>query len=203
MYFFDPESLKCHQIPNDWEDYFATIREVSNAQIKCFGNWIGGWSASTNVNIECRDYVMNIYWSELLPAYSNIEASRIALGNSLYSSAYTPDLLATYLSDFEIYSDLVNKVQVYIDAGCCVIGYDSNVNVDMSILTFTTGNCQTIIGDAEKCTGVFIQQVDDGSEFRGRVTIMKDKASINTNDITVVGERYLPFEPMPPTGNFY
>ena len=40
MYLFDIEDFNCDVIPNDWEGYGTSIREVFDANLKCLNNLI-------------------------------------------------------------------------------------------------------------------------------------------------------------------
>lgn len=175
MYLADDESydeskvLKCDEIPSDWEDYYANYRTLFNNNLKCVGALI-----ETKINefpTEVQDK-LNALFMEYNDAIDEARSHLLALIDVLYtnptgSNCFDKTLYTTYISSYNIAKDLLLEINILLTTGGDVIAIQPNIGVDTSIVYPTTGSTKVT-----KCVGVYMKQMDFGSEFIGSVSIM-------------------------------
>lgn len=172
MYLFDLDDFKCDQIPNDWEDYGVAYRNLFNQNLKCVNTLID--SKSGEFPKEVMDKLYELF-EEYKDAIDEARANLNILINTLYeeypsgSNCFDKTLYTNYITSFNIVKNLLKEINLWITTGGDVIGYDLNVGVDTKIIYPTSGSTSTKV---VKCTGVYMKQMDFGSEFIGSVTVM-------------------------------
>jgi len=170
MYLFDLDDFKCDQIPNDWEDYGVAYRNLFNQNLKCVNNLIESKSGEFPKKVMDKLYSL---FQEYKDAIDEARANLNILINTLYeeypsgSNCFDKTLYTNYIASFNVVKELLLEINLMITTGGDVIGYDLNVGVDTSVVYPTTGSTKTT-----KCTGVYMKQMDFGSEFIGRVTVI-------------------------------
>lgn len=166
MYFFDKEDFNCNEIPNDWEDYATTFRSLMDVYTKSFASWYAS-NQNPNISSECHDKI-----AELFDSWKNT----FIVGTRTKFALFIAELVATPTDDtcgfdsttYYNYLDAYNKmikvsdeITLLTNSGCKLENFNRNVGVDIS----------TITGDKKvsQCHGVYIKQIDNGSEFIGKI----------------------------------
>ena len=172
MYLFDLEDFKCDQLPDDWEDYASTIRALFDYNLKCIGNLIK--TKSEEYTKEFYDKLWTLFL-EYKAAVDEAKAVLYILIQELYanpegSNCFDKTLYTNYMASYAIVEDLLQEINLLLTTGGDVIGYDFNVGVDTTIVYPVSGSSSTKV---TKCTGVYMKQMDFGSEFIGSVNIME------------------------------
>jgi len=172
MYLFDLEDFKCDQLPDDWEDYATTIRALFDYNLRCIGNLIK--SKGEEYTKEFYDKLWTLFL-EYKAAVDEAKESLFILIEELYanpegSNCFDKTLYTNYMASYAIVEDLLQEINLLLTTGGDVIGYDFNVGVDTTIVYPVSGSTSTKV---TKCTGVYMKQMDFGSEFIGSVTIME------------------------------
>ena len=171
MYLFDLDDFKCDQLPNDWEDYAITIRALFDVNLKCIFGLVE--SKSGEFSQEVMDK-LNQMLQDYKDAVDEAKANLNTLIEELYanpsgSNCFDKTLYTNYIASYNIVKDLLQEINLWVTTGGDVIGYDLNVGVDTKIVYPTSGSTSTKV---VKCNGVYMKQMDFGSEFIGSVTIM-------------------------------
>ena len=91
-----------------------------------------------------------------------IEALKVA---TTYGCDFDNTIYLDYVKNNEDKISLGNEITLLITTGCNLVASNNDLSVDTSNVT---KNSKT-----EKCTGVYIKQINYGSEFRGSVNIYK------------------------------
>lgn len=170
MYLFDREDFNCDVIPNDWEDYATTIRALFDANLKCLNNLIK--SKQSEVSTETYNKLLLLF-QDYLTAVNDTKASLNTLvqelsANPSGSTCFDKTLYINYLSSYSIVQDLLQEINLLIITNGDIIGYDLNVSSDTTLIYPVSGSSSTKV---LTCTGVYMKQMDFGSEFIGSVSI--------------------------------
>lgn len=174
MYFFDLEDYAsvygCSTLPSNWDTFGDYLNKIHSNYNKNFIAWYDTKKDVVNsFNDKCALNITDKYnlWVKINTATTN----RInALINELKTSTtYGCDFDNTYYLDYvknnEDKISLGNEITLLITTGCHLVASNDNLSVDTSNVTT---NSKT-----EKCTGVYIKQINYGSEFRGSVNVYK------------------------------
>ena len=171
MYLFDPEDFKCDVIPSDWEDYATTIRELFNQNIKCLDNLIK--SKQGGYTTEFYDKLWSLF-QDYITAVDDCKAELYILTQELNanpsgSNCFDKTLYTNYIASFNVVQNLLQEINMLITTGGEAIGYDLNVGSDTTVIYPVSGSSSTKVST---CTGIYMKQMDFGSEFIGTVTVM-------------------------------
>ena len=185
MYFFelltpnDPNNFNgfnCNIVPNNWNDYEAVysqdfrrytqcvynsynqklrdyLRErkltnVTKLSDSCYNNIITTFNAFTTQVTITRDSMTN-----LITALTNATPNQ--------PSTFDANVYYTYITNYDTMADTGKRLDLMLTTGCGVIGIDNKVGIDTSVI----GSKLT-----QQCTGVYMKQINNGSEFIGTVT---------------------------------
>lgn len=174
MYFYDLQDFAavygCSTLPSDWDNFQIYLNDI---HLNYSENFIDWYKTKKEIidkfNDECINNITEKY--NLWVTLNTATTTRInALINELKTSTtYGCDFDNTYYLDYvknnEDKISLGNEITLLITTGCNLVASNDNLSVDTSNVTT---NSKT-----EKCSGVYIKQINYGSEFRGSVIIMK------------------------------
>ena len=170
MYFFDKEYFNCNAMPSDWEDYATTIRELINAYAKGFAMW---YESNNNSSLDCEDKIVSLFdtWKNtLLDNTRTTLASLIAelTATSTDTCNFDSTKHTNYLNAYNKMVNTSNEITLLITSECMLIGVENNVGVDSINILPTNGVTKNKIST---CNGVYMKQMNNGSEFIGKVTV--------------------------------
>jgi hypothetical protein len=189
MYFFDLEDyattyrigtteingFDCNSIPKDWEDYLSQYRSESGRFIKCFYElykqkqfeYLGGNNEGLAPNTDpCWDNIQLKYilfetlFNEML-IKMNVLITALAAATPYQPETFDISLYYSYIDTYNRMMDESKKLILMLNTRCTIMGVENNVGVDTQTLGTKTIN---------KCTGVYMKQMDNGSEFIGKIT---------------------------------
>jgi hypothetical protein len=169
--------FNCSIVPNDWEDYLEQYMAEKDRFAKCFNElllekkfeYLGG-NNQNEVPLPntdpCWDKTIEMY--TLFESLFNETTIKMNLLIAALAAA-TPNQpetfdVSTYYTYIETYNKMIEtskKLMLMFNTRCAVMGIENNVGVD----TQTLGT--KIV---HKCTGVYMKQMDNGSEFIGNIT---------------------------------
>lgn len=190
MYFFNlydgnnPNNFNgfnCNIVPNNWADYNYVYRQDFNRYTKCI---ISSYRKNRDYYINKNNLLTNTaklndgcyvkaeaMYMLFKDSQTQANSSMTLLMDALIIA--TPNQPETfdsktyydYISDYNKMADIGKKLGLMFTTGCSVIGIENNVGVDTSIV----GSNLT-----QQCTGVYMRQIDNGSEFIGKITNSND-----------------------------
>ena len=174
MYFFDLEDYAsvygCSTLPSSWDTFESYLYTIHSSYSTNFKAWYENKEDIINsFDSECIKNISEKYgvWTSIDKATSNIIATLI--DELKTSTTYGCDFDNTYYLDYvknnEDKISLANEITLLITTGCELVGSNDNIGVDTSNITTKS--------KIEKCTGVYIKQINYGSEFRGTINIYK------------------------------
>jgi hypothetical protein len=189
MYFFDLEDyattyrigttefngFDCNSIPKDWEDFTGVYRTERDRFVSCFNElyrqkqseYLGGDNeGELPTNDACLNKTNEIYmlFEALLgetETKMNLLIAALAAATPYQPETFDISLYYSYIDTYNRMIETSKNLILMLNTRCGVIGVENNVGVD----TQTLGN-KTI----NKCTGVYMKQMDNGSEFIGKIT---------------------------------
>ena len=162
MYLFDLEDYNCNAVPNDWEDYATGFRASYDAYMGCISRYLKSMSGSMSASDVVK---LNDLLEELTVAYNDAKAKVTILLNALSIAPLNcldKSLLTNYMASFNYFKSISQKINVILTTGGDAIAVKSDIGVDLTTITPTQGK-------TTKCEGVYMKQMDNGSEFRGKI----------------------------------
>jgi hypothetical protein len=163
MYLFDLEEYNCNAVPNDWEDYATGFRASYDAYMGCISRYLKSMSGSMSASDVVK---LNDLLEELTVAYNDAKAKVTILLNALSIAplnCLNKTLVSNYMSSYSEFKMIAQKINVILTTGGDAIAINPQVGVDLTTITPTQGK-------TTKCEGVYMKQMDNGSEFRGKIT---------------------------------
>ncbi len=169
MYLFDREDFNCDVIPNDWEDYAGSLRYLFNGNLKCLNKLIDSKKSELSNNTWNQ---LQILFEEYKNAVTETKLNlsiliQALVANPSGSTCFDKTVFTNYLASYSIVKKLSQELNLLIATNGDYIGYDLNVGVGNSTIFPTSGSSKVTT-----CSGVYIKQMDFGSEFIGTVTVM-------------------------------
>ena len=163
MYLFDLEEYNCNAVPNDWEDYATGFRASYDAYMGCISRYFTSVSGSMSASDIVK---FNDLLEELTVAYNDAKAKVTILLNALSIAplnCLNKTLVSNYMSSYSEFKMIAQKINVILTTGGDAIAINPQVGVDLTTISPTQGK-------TTKCEGVYMKQMDNGSEFRGKIT---------------------------------
>jgi len=177
--------FNCSIVPNDWEDYLEQYRAEKDRFAKCFNElllektfeYLGGDNGielPVPINDPCWDEIQSmitLFYSLFGQTTNKMDILIAALAAATPNQPETFDV-NVYYDYIETYNEMMDTSKMIIimfNTRCSVMGVENNVGVD----TKTLGT--KIV---HKCTGVYMKQMDNGSEFIGNIS---SKPNITSN----------------------
>ena len=163
MYLFDKEDFKCNAVPTDWEDYGTGFRASYDAYMGCISRYIKSRSGSMSASDVVK---LNNLLEELTVAYNDAKAKVTILINALSIAPLNcldKTLVSNYMSSYSEFKMIAQKISIILATNGDAIAINPQVGVDLTTISPTQGK-------TTKCEGVYMKQMDNGSEFRGKIT---------------------------------
>lgn len=178
--------FNCSIVPNDWEDYLEQYKAEKDRFAKCFNElllektfeYLGGDNGSelpVPINDPCWDEIQSmitLFYSLFGQTTNKMDILIAALAAATPNQPETFDV-NVYYDYIETYNEMMDTskmIIIMLNTRCSVMGVENNVGVD----TQTLGT--KIV---HQCTGVYMKQMDNGSEFIGNIS---SKPNITSND---------------------
>jgi len=154
--------LNCNEIPSDWEDYVTRLRQLRQEYAMCFSGWYNQ-NIIPLVGTPCGDEIEILYdeWARTLPT---VASAAIALIESLVSGSFDYTTYTNYITLYNLMIEYSDTITFKINNNCEASVINNTSDVDT--INITNG------GVIEKCTGVYIKQINMGSEFIGTITVI-------------------------------
>jgi len=185
MYFFDflgpndPNNFNgfnCNIVPNNWGDYEAVYGQDFRRYTQCMYNSYNTklrqylferkLTSVTKLNDSCYNNIIktfNVFTTQITITRDSmtklIAALTIATPNQ--PSTFDSSTYYDYITKYDEMADTGKRLDLMLTTGCGVIGIDNKVGIDTSVI----GSKLT-----QQCTGVYMKQINNGSEFIGTVT---------------------------------
>ena len=174
MYFYDLEDYTsvygCSTLPSNWDTFGKYLH---NIHLNYSDNFIDWYNSKKDVinsfDDKCISNITDKYnlWVTIKNSTTTrinvlIEALKVA---TTYGCDFDNTIYLDYVKNNEDKISLGNEITLLITTGCNLVASNNDLSVDTSNVT---KNSKT-----EKCTGVYIKQINYGSEFRGSVNIYK------------------------------
>jgi hypothetical protein len=177
--------FNCSIVPNDWEDYLEQYRAEKDRFAKCFNElllektfeYLGGDNESelpVPINDPCWDEIQSmitLFYSLLGQTTNkmNILIAALAAATPNQPETFDVNVYYDYIETYNEMMDTSKMIIIMLNTRCSVMGVENNVGVD----TQTLGT--KIV---HQCTGVYMKQMDNGSEFIGNIS---SKPNITSN----------------------
>jgi len=162
MYLFDKENFKCNEVPSDWQDYGSTFRALYDSYMKCVSMYIQGNSGTMTASEVVK---LNELLEELTVAYNDAKTKVTILINALSIAPLNcldKSLVSNYMSSYGQFKIIAQNINIVLATNGGYIATNQHVGVDLTTITPTQGK-------TTKCEGVYMKQMDNGSEFRGEI----------------------------------
>ena len=185
MYLFDLEDYNCNEVPTDWELYSNGIRASIDVYMKCMQRLINDnrGKLPTDVLKQVGQLFIDLK-NARLDAYQKLsdmmDVLTVAPLNCFDKSLYT-----TYMTSYTNFKAIGAKIDILISTGGQEIGIQPDISVSLTTIYPTDG---ITTPKTTKCVGVYMKQMDNGSEFRGKVT--DDRINYD-NSVPYRGDGYI------------
>jgi hypothetical protein len=166
MYLFELEDFNCTTVPSDWEDYGTSIRALYQAYIRCISNYIRSNSGSLPESIVTE---LNDLLVELTTAYDEVLTNLNTLIDELNVApldCFDRTFYTRYINSYNEFKSISQNIDILLTSGGDYIGVEPNISVESTTIYPTDG---VINPKTSKCVGVYIKQMNNGSEFIGKV----------------------------------
>jgi hypothetical protein len=177
MYLFDLEDYNCNEVPTDWEDYANGIRATINAYVKCISRYIRYNSSTLPASIVSE---LNSLLVELNAAKNEATSNLLILIDTLINSplnCFNKTTYTTYMGSYSEFKSIAKQIDILLTTGGEDIGIQPDIEVSSTTIYPTDGITKP---KTTKCVGVYMKQMDNGSEFIGKVTVDNPNA-VNSN----------------------
>lgn len=167
--------FNCGVVPNNWEDFTSVYRTERDRFVSCFNElyrqkqseYLGGDNeGELPTNDPCLNKTNEIYilFEALLgetETKMNLLIAALAAATPYQPETFDISLYYSYIDTYDRMMDESKKLILMLNTRCTIMGVENNVGVDTQTLGTKTIN---------KCTGVYMKQMDNGSEFIGKIT---------------------------------
>jgi hypothetical protein len=168
MYLLNIEDFDCTQKPSDWEVYASTFRGLYNAYMKCISNSINSNSANMSPNQLAK--LTSLFNDSLTDAFNDVINKLQLLMDELKIApvnCFDKSLYVNYISSYNSFKTIGDKINVILGTGGDAIAIEPNISVSMTVIPPTDSLRKPI---TTKCTGVYMKQMNNGSEFIGKIS---------------------------------
>lgn len=186
MAFFYPCNT---ETPIDWYSYEKEIQSLIEKNLSCLSRNI-----KTNIRFLPKEIIEKIkilleeYQDSVDETITNLSLLISYLSENPFGSVcFDKCLFKNYIISYEKTKFILNKINLFFTTYGNEISSDLNVGVDL--LTINIDNTLQTSNKLKKCDGVYMKQMDMGSEFIGSVTItqgLPEKETEVTPKITEV-----------------
>jgi hypothetical protein len=170
MYLFDLEDYNCNEVPTDWETYANGIRATIDLYRKCIKRLINDNRGTLPADV----------LKQVNSLYTDLTIAAMELGEKLSDmmdvltvaplNCFDKTLYTTYMTSYASFKAIGGKIDILISTGGDYIGIQPDIEVSSTTIYPTDGITKPKI---TKCFGVYMKQMDNGSEFIGKVTETK------------------------------
>ncbi len=170
---FNKNDFNCNEIPLDWLTYKNTFISLHENYVNCFNTWYSSIDL-TNLDASCQANIASLYtyWLNECTIYlTKLDYLMDELIGTDPSYTCTFDR-TKYYDYMESYNKMISKsdeIKLMVETSCNIIGLETSINVDLKTVYPTNGLSDIT---TTKCTGVYMKQMDFGSEFIGKVEII-------------------------------
>ena len=170
MYLFDKEDYDCTTLPTaeGWEDYAIGLRELYDAYWSCIRKYVKNNSATIPSSVLSE---LNSLLAELDTAYFEVKDNLTILIDTLINSplnCFDKTTYTTYLTSYSEFKSIAKQIDILLTTGGDAIGIQPDIAVELTTIYPTDG---VVKPTTTKCVGVYMKQMDNGSEFIGKVTV--------------------------------
>jgi hypothetical protein len=167
MYLFDLEDYNCNEVPTDWDIYANGIKATIEVYRNCIKRLINDTSGKLPADILTK---VNSLYSDLnLAVMETIEKlnDMMAVLTVAPLNCFDKTLYTTYMTSYTSFKAIGSQIDILISTGGQEIGIQPDISVSLTTIYPTDGvtNPKT-----STCVGVYMKQMDNGSEFRGKVS---------------------------------
>lgn len=188
MYFFTPEDFDCNTIPTTekWAEYCNLLRTLTSNYETCFKNWYNSQNKDL-LGDSCKSQITSLYnsWLYLLSTNKsnlNYLITEIESISPLSTCDFDKRLYTNYMISYSNMIDKSDEISLMFSTGCKLVAFNRHVGVDTKDIT----------GDnkLQRCSGVYIKQIDIGSEFIGSINVTGGNglSSTSGNGVIIIGE---------------
>jgi len=177
MYLFDLEDYNCNEVPTDWDVYANGIRATIDVYMNCIKRLINDTSGKLPADILTK---VNQLYTDLYNSYGDVYGKLSDMMDVLTVAplnCFDKTLYTTYMTSYASFKAIGSKIDILISTGGEDIGIQPDIEVSSTTIYPTDGITKPKI---TKCVGVYMKQIDNGSEFRGKVTVDNPNA-VNPN----------------------
>lgn len=188
MYLFDKEDFNCNEVPSDWIDYAGAFRALYDAYMSCISRYIRDNSSTLPPNVVSQ---LNDLLVELKAAHTEVRDNLTILMDTLVDSplnCFDKTTYTTYMTSYSEFKSIAKQIDILLTTGGDTIGVQPDISVELTTIYPLDGGVKP---KTTKCVGVYMKQMDNGSEFIGKVTVN------NPNPITeggVIGDGKIIYE---------
>ena len=177
MYLFNKEDYNCNEVPTDWDVYANGIRATIDVYRKCIKRNIQENNGTLPIDVLIK----------LNGLYTDLTLAAMELGDKLSDmmavltvsplNCFDKNLYTTYMKSYNSFKAIGNKIDILLTTGGQEIGIQPDISVSLTTIYPTDG---VVKPKTSTCVGVYMKQMDNGSEFIGTVT--DDKPVVINND---------------------
>lgn len=185
MAFFYPCNT---ETPIDWYSYEKEIQSLIEKNLSCLSRNI-----KTNIRFLPKEIIqeiktlLNEYQDSIDDTLTNLQTLINTLAeNPNGSVCFDKCLFKDYITSYEKSKFILNKINLFFTTYGGEISSDLNVGVDL--LTINIDNTLQTSNKLKKCNGVYMKQMDMGSEFIGSVMINQGLPEKETEVVHQISE---------------
>ena len=160
MYFFDPLDFNCDSIP-DWIDYATAIRAAKDAYGHCFYEWYTE-QLQPFIGTAFGDKLSSLF-SDFIKLFNDFGSVSVQMTTALELGTFVPKMYDDYKKAYNNMIGGSDIIVLTLKDGMPSNMLENNVDVDLTTITGTDHK-------TTKTSGVYMKQMNMGSEFIGRVT---------------------------------
>ena len=167
MYLFDLGDYNCNEVPTDWEDYANDIRATIGVYRSCIKILINDNKGTLPADVLAK--VNSLYSDLALATMETIEKlnDMMAILTVAPLNCFDKKLYTTYMTSYASFKAIGSQIDILISTGGQEIGKQPDISVSLTTIYPTDG---VTTPKTSKCVGVYMKQMDNGSEFRGKVS---------------------------------
>lgn len=167
MYLFDLEDYNCNEVPTDWETYANGIRATIDVYMRCIRNLINDSNGTLPSDFLIK---VNNLFIDLNDAYEDVYgklSDMMAVLTVAPLNCFDKNLYTTYMTSYASFKAIGAQIDILISTGGQEIGIQPDISVSLTTIYPTDG---ITTPKTSTCVGVYMKQMDNGSEFRGTVS---------------------------------
>lgn len=187
-------TLNCNDIPENWDDFnsqiIKQIQVFIGSAIKCAYINFENYQFNNEIIIkqEVIDRITSLLddLNELRPTLVDSFTTLTTYLASAPLNCYDNTWYNNYMTNYNEFRDIIFEINLLIKTNGEFIGYDFNTEASTSVIYPSSGATST---KTTYCNGVYMKQMNLGSDFIGSVNIMETPNKETFSDVEMIKQQ--------------